>query len=266
MRYFDAHSHIHFEQFDSDRDAVVLRMKDAGVGTITVGCDAATSKKAIEFANAHENIWATVGQHPADNRAEEFDVAIYRHMAEDPKVVAIGECGLDYTRLGGDPEVEKARQKELFRAQAALAQEIGKPLMIHARPSGKDQEQNSDAHDDILEILSEFPDLRIILHFFTGSPETAERYLKQHDAYFSFSGVVTFASMYEKTVRAVPLERILVETDAPYAAPVPHRGERNEPGFVIDTLKYIAQLVGKSEEELRMQTLENVKRVFELDF
>jgi TatD DNase family protein len=240
-------------------------MKDAGVGTITVGCDAATSKKAIEFANAHENIWATVGQHPADNRAEEFDVAIYRHMAEDPKVVAIGECGLDYTRLGSDPEKEKARQKELFRAQAALAQEVGKPLMIHARSSGKDQEQNADAHDDILEILKAFPDMRIVLHFFTGSPEVARRYTAEHDAYFSFSGVVTFAPMYETTVRAVPLERILVETDAPYAAPAPHRGERNEPVFVIDTLKYVAKLRGKNEEEMSVQILKNSKEAFKID-
>ncbi len=259
VRYFDAHSHVHFEAFDQDRDATLARMKEAGVGTITVGCDQKTSREAVAFAEGNENVWATIGHHPGDNRAEEFDVAIYRAMARSPKVVVIGECGLDYYRIEVEKEVEeKKRQRAIFEQQIAFAKEVEKPLMIHCR----------DAHGDVIAYLRESFDAAqdkapAIIHFFTGTIEEARQYLEL-GCYLSFSGVVTFASMYEELVRYVPLDRILTETDSPYAAPVPHRGKRNEPIFVIDTLRYIATLRGITEEEMRVLVLKNVEEVFKV--
>jgi TatD DNase family protein len=267
IKYIDAHSHIHFPQFEQDREEVLARMKEAGVSTITVGCDRATSFAARDFAHAH-GFYATAGLHPSDNRAEPLDEEGIRELLSDERVVAVGECGLDYSRLpagkaGLEDESEKERQRDIFRRQVALAVAADKPVMIHCRASGKDSEQRTDAHDDCLAILKQFPGVRPILHFFTASPEVAARY-QELDAYFSFSGVITFASMYEKTVQAVPLDRILVETDAPYAAPVPHRGKRNEPVFAIDTLKHVALLRGIDEEVFRLQMLANMKAAFKL--
>lgn len=260
IKYFDAHSHIHFPQFAEDIGEVLARMQDAGVSTITVGCDRATSYAARDFAHAH-GLYATAGLHPSDNRAEPLDEAGIRELLKDERVVAVGECGLDYSRLEDD--AEKERQKDIFRKQVALAVEAGKPVMIHCRASGKDSEQRTDAHEDCLAILNEFPGVRPILHFFTASPEIAAQYSKL-DAYFSFSGVVTFAPMYEATVKAVPLARILVETDAPYAAPVPHRGTRNEPAYVAATLAHIAAIRGLSDEDMRQEALKNASSAFGL--
>ena len=258
LRYIDAHSHVHFPQFDEDREDVLRRMKDAGVSTITVGCDRATSFAARDFAHEY-GMYATAGLHPSDNRAEPLDEDGIRELLKDERVVAVGECGLDYSR--GADEEEKERQKDIFRRQLALAREAGKPVMIHCRASGKDSEQNTDAHEDCIAILKEFGGVRPILHFFTGSPDIARRYLEL-GAYISLSGVVTFAPMYEAMVASLPLDRILVETDAPYAAPVPHRGKRNEPVFVIDTLRHTAKIRGEDEGVFAAQILSNVQRAF----
>lgn len=264
VKYFDAHSHIHFPQYEADRDEVLARMKEAGVSTITVGCDSATSIGARDFAHAH-GLYATAGLHPSDNRKETLNEDLFRELLTDVRVVAVGECGLDYTRLGEGKEEEKKRQKDIFLRQMKLGGEAGKPVMIHCRASGKDAEQNTDAHEDAIQLIKEaqkeYPSLIPILHFFTGSPEIAKQY-EALGAYFSFSGVVTFAPMYDKTILAVPIGRILTETDAPYASPAPYRGQRNEPTFVIHTLSYIADVRGVPEEEIREQVLENVSRVF----
>lgn len=266
VKYFDAHSHIHFPQYEADRSEVLARMKDAGVSTITVGCDSATSTGARDFAHAH-GLYATAGLHPSDNRKEILNEDLFRELLQDECVVAVGECGLDYTRLGDTPREEKIRQKDIFVRQMKLAGEVGKPAMIHCRASGRDAEQNTDAHEDaialIQEVQKEYPNLVPILHFFTGSPEIAAKYASL-GAYFSFSGVVTFAPMYDKTILAVPIDRILTETDAPYASPAPYRGQRNEPSFVVHTLSYIADVRGIPEEEMRAQVLENVQRVFSI--
>lgn len=260
VRYFDAHSHVHFSQFTDDISEVLTRMREAGVSTITVGCDHITSRAARDFAHAY-GLYATAGLHPSDNRAEPLDEEGIRELLKDERVVAVGECGLDYSRLGENPDEEKERQKDVFRRQVALAVEADKPVMIHCRASGKDAEQNTDAHEDCLAILKEFPGVRPILHFFTGSPEIAAKY-STLDAYFSFSGVVTFAPMYDATILAVPVNRILTETDAPYASPAPHRGKRNEPAYVVETLNYIADTRGLPEEEMREWVLKNVQEAF----
>lgn len=251
MRYFDAHSHIHFKEFAEDIGDVLVRMSEMEVGTITVGVDSAWSAKGVEFANSHENVWATVGLHPADNRAEVFDMNVFRALAQNPKVVGIGECGLDYFRIKpGIEESEKKRQKEIFLQQINLAKEVGKPLMIHCR----------DAHEDVIAMLRE-SGVSAVIHFFTGSLEEARQYLEL-GCHLSFSGVVTFAPMYEELLRVVPMDRILTETDAPYATPVPLRGKRNEPSFVPYTLAHIAKVKGIPEEDMRLQVLENVSRAF----
>ena len=266
IRYFDAHSHIHFPQYETDRDEVLARMKEVGVSTVTVGCDSETSKLARDFAHAHD-LYATVGLHPSDNRAEPLDEELFRELLKDKRVVAVGECGLDYFRFGENVEEEKARQKDIFLRQMKLAGEAGKPVMIHCRASGKDTEQNVDAHEDaialIAEVQKEYPNLIPILHFFTGSPEIAKKY-EALGAYFSFSGVITFAPMYDKTVASVPIDRILSETDAPYASPAPYRGKRNEPSFVVHTLSHIADIRGIPEEEMRLKVLSNTQRVFKI--
>lgn len=268
IRYFDAHSHIHFPQFEADRSEVLARMTEAGVSTVTVGCDSATSVLARDFAHAHD-LYATAGLHPSDNRAEPLNEELFRELLKDERVVAVGECGLDYFRFGENEEEEKARQKDIFLRQMKLAGEAGKPVMVHCRASGKDSEQKSDAHEDaitlIAEVQEEYPNLIPILHFFTGSPEIAKRY-EVLGAYFSFSGVITFAPMYDKTVLSVPIDRILSETDAPYASPAPYRGKRNEPSFVVHTLSYIAGIRGIPEEEMRVQVLSNAERVFRVSF
>lgn len=260
IRYFDAHSHIHFPEYEGDVEDVLFRMKEAEASTITVGCDTATSKAARDFAHWH-GIYATAGLHPSDNRAEPLNEDVFRELLKDERVVAVGECGLDYYRLGDSPEREKERQKDIFRRQIALSVEAQKPVMIHCRATPPDNAQHTDAHEDTLSILKDFPEVRPILHFFTGSPEIAARY-GAFDAYFSFSGVVTFAPMYGSTVAAVPLNRILTETDAPYAAPAPYRGKRNEPAFVVATLAHIADIRGLPEEEMRDRVLRNAEAAF----
>ncbi len=268
VRYFDAHSHIHFPQYAEDRDEVLARMKEAGVSAVVVGTDVVTSGEAVEFAEK-SGLYATVGLHPSDTHDETIDISAYKILAESRVVVAIGECGLDYSRIEGNAEVEKSRQKDIFLQQLKLAGEIGKPAMIHCRASGKDSEQNTDAHEDaitlIVDVQKEYPNLIPILHFFTGSHEIAQRYAEL-GGYFSFSGVVTFAPMYDKTVASVPLERILTETDAPYASPAPYRGKRNEPSFVVHTLSHIADVRGIPESEMREQVLMNTQAAFGILF
>lgn len=250
FKYFDSHTHLHLGELAEDRVGVLQRMNEVSVGAVTVGVDLASSKEAVKFANEN-NVYATIGQHPSDNHLEVFDAEVYRALASDPRVVAIGECGLDYFRVEvGKEEEERARQKEIFKKQIVFAKEIGKPLMIHCRS----------AHEDMIAMLTEAKHPAII-HFFTGSVEEAKQYIDL-GCFLSLSGVVTFAPMYEELVRFIRVDRILVETDAPYAAPVPYRGKRNEPSFVTYTLAHIAKLKSMEEEALRLQVLSNVEKAF----
>ena len=170
MKFFDAHCHIQLPQFDADREDVLARMESGGFGAVIIGTDFTSSREAVELAETREFLWAAIGLHPHDNIAEEFDTASYRELAADPKVVAIGECGLDYFR-SGTTEGEHDAQKKRFAAHIELALEVGKPLMIHCR----------EAHDDMLVMLKDYmdnhPDLKVIIHFFTGTAELAKHYL-----------------------------------------------------------------------------------------
>ena len=255
MKYFDVHSHFNLSQFDADRDQVIEQMEEAGVGTICVGTSLETSKLAIEITEKSNNIWACVGQHPTDTK-DDFFADEFRSLLKHPKVVAIGECGLDYYRNGSD-EI-KAFERNLFMEQITLAIEIGKPLMIHARPS----QGSMDAYMDVIAMLkAQAEHIHPHFHFYVGDLVVTKAAL-DIGATFSFDGPITFARDYDEVISYLPLEAIMAETDAPYAAPAPYRGQRNLPQYVRGIVAKLAQIRGISEEEMRVATLANTKRVF----
>lgn len=259
--YIDIHSHLNDPRFNDDRNDVLARMRSAHVSTIVVGTDRKMSEDAIALAETNPDIWATIGLHPTDNHIEDFDEVLYQKMAEHPRVVAIGECGLDYYWPEHDKwpigEVEeKKRQRELFEKQIAIAKKVDKPLMIHGRPT----KGSMDAYEDIIEILRG-SDVHGNVHFFVGDVSIAKQFL---DIGFtmSFTGVITFTHDYDEVIKYIPLSNIMSETDAPYVAPVPHRGERNEPAYVIETVKVIAGIRDESENKVRAEIMQNAERVF----
>ncbi len=283
IRYFDAHTHVQFKAFDSDYKEVVKRAGDAGVGMVNVGTQKDTSHRALELAREYDNLYAAVGLHPIHtsesyhdteelgdspeakgftSRGEDFDYEYYKKLALDERVVAIGECGLDYFRVEDGESETKERQRRAFAEQVKLARDVGKPLMIHARSSAG----TDDAYEDLLSILKEagFPG-KVIFHFYAGSLPMAEKLLGAPyggETYFTFGGVVTFVRDYDKIIKMIPPDKILSETDAPYVAPVPYRGKRNEPVYVIEVVKKLTEIKNILEEEMRMQILKNVEAVF----
>ncbi len=264
MKYIDSHSHIQMREFDSDRDAVLSRMQDEDVGAIVVGVDYESSRAAVALAEKHDFLWATVGLHPHDNVREIFDKEAYRALAAHPKVVAIGECGLDYSRIKNQELRIKDEQKEKFRQQVALAAEMGKPLMLHCRPS----RDSADAYEDVLDILITNYQLPITkprgnVHFFAGTSDIAEKFFALGFT-VSFTGVITFANQYDEVIKNAPLENILSETDCPFVAPVPYRGKRNEPVYVKEVVKRITEIRGEDETVVASALVANAKRVFNL--
>lgn len=274
-RLIDVHTHTQFAAFKKDQDIIIKRALDVGIWMVNVGTQKDTSKAAIDFAHKYDGVFATVGLHPIhteksyhdpqelgtsdeDNGfiscGENFDYDIYKNLAGDPKVVAIGECGLDYYRLTEDT---KEKQAEVFIKQIKLAQEIKKPLMIHCRNAFADLIQLLTFH---FQLLASTPG---VCHFFTGSKEDAEK-LVDLGFSFSFGGVITFAREYEKLIKFIPLDRILLETDAPYVAPIAHRGKRNEPLYVEEVAQKIAKILDKDFEEVASVTTENAIRIFRL--
>lgn len=263
-QYFDIHSHLNDSRFTIDLDEVLLRMRETGTKSIIVGTDLEMSKHAIRLAEANTDLWATIGLHPTDNDKEEFDSNLYDKMAAHPRVVAVGECGLDYywpehdAWPKGDVE-EKSRQRELFEKQIAVAEKAGKPLMIHGRPT----KGSMDAYEDVLTILAEHPSVIGNIHFFVGNIDIARRFLDRGFT-MSYTGVLTFSGDYDEVVRFLPLDRIMSETDAPYVAPKAMRGKRNEPSFVSETVKRIAEIKGEDEDKVKAALVENAFRVFKL--
>jgi TatD DNase family protein len=276
--FFDAHSHMHDTAYTHDVSEVITEMKGYGVGTITVGTDYNLSKEAVLLAETYPHIYASIGLHPADNVKETFDEEKFEELlSSSKKIVAIGECGLDYhyiehffekdsqeKNISHSKEDEKVRQQKEFKAQIAFAVKHNLPLMLHGRPSKK----SMDAYEDMLAILEDEKKkhgtrLRGNAHFFVGSIEIAKRFI---DIGFtmSFSGVITFAKEYDDVVRYVPLTMILAETDSPYATPAPFRGKRNSPMYVQEVVARIAVLRNEPLEEVRMRILENTKNMFSI--
>ncbi len=260
-KYFDIHSHINFSKFDNDRDEVIDRMRSEDVWAIVVGTDLKTSKEVVELAEKNENVYATVGLHPDDNKKENFNKDDYKELVKNKKVVAVGECGLDYFRLNGN-EDDKKRQKSNFIKQIEFALENNLPLMLHFRPSG----ESMDAYEDGLEILSGYKKehgdkLRGNSHFFAGNLEIAKRFVEIGFT-LSFTGVITFADSYDEIIREIPLESIMSETDCPFVAPVPHRGRRCEPIHVKEVVKRIAEIRGENIEKVQDVLVNNAFRMF----
>lgn len=275
--YIDIHGHVNFDDYDADREEVIKRAADAGVGMITVGTDIETSKKAIELAEMHENMWATVGIHPneleksigsgpprkAHRAGDQDDFQELRRLALHPKVVAIGECGLEY--FHSKPSDIPA-QIEAFERHIAIANEIKKPLMLHVRNGKKKGDTavtGDDAYRDALDILRKSAKVPFNFHFFAGTIENMKEVFELGGA-VSFTGVLTFTKDYDELIKAAPLESLMTETDCPYVAPVPHRGKRNEPAHVIEVTKAIARIRGGDEETVRTALLANAFKFFGL--
>lgn len=262
MKYFDAHCHVQFPHYDEDRAALLAAMEQEGVGGLVVGVDEKSSEAALETVRSSGSLWASVGLHP--NSAHEFSgIELYRQLAKDPRVVAIGECGLDNYRPE-DPSVTKAKQREVFEAHVALAGELGKSLMIHSRPA----KGTSDAYNDLIDILTsakrEYGDsFRGNIHFFVGGIEEARKFIEL-DFTLSFTAVLTFARDYDDVVRFAPLTHILSETDSPYVAPAPNRGRRNDPRAVIKVVEAIAGIRNEDLEKVRGDILRNSQKLFKL--
>ena len=261
MKYFDAHAHVQFPAFDEDREEILQGMQDAELGAIMVGVDYASSERAITLVENRGDLYASVGLHPNDNTTEVFDIEKYRTLAAHPKVVAIGECGLDYYR---QEESDKERQKELFLKHIDITTSLRKPLIIHARPTKGTQ----NAYQDLIEILTEqkvkhgdrlFGDV----HFFVGGVEEAQKLIALGFT-LSFTAVLTFTKDYDEVIRSVPLSSIISETDAPYVAPEGRRGTRNDPLAAIDVVAAIARIRGEEEDAVRKAVLSNAQRVFRL--
>lgn len=267
MQYFDAHTHVNFAAYGDDREETIQRARDAGVGMNVVGTQLDTSREAVALAEAHDTVWATIGLHPVHtaksyhdekelgeggkefvSRGEVFDMKAYEEMGRMPRVIAVGECGLDYYRV--DKET-KGVQTETFVQQVELANRLGKPLMLHIRQ----------AYDDALEIIKAYAKVRGDVHFFAGDWEVAKKFLELGFT-LSFTGVITFTHDYDEVVKNAPLDMLLSETDAPYVTPVPHRGKRNEPVYVQHVVSRIAEIRGEDEEAVRAQIMANTRRVF----
>jgi TatD DNase family protein len=255
--YIDSHAHIEGKEFDADREAVIQRALDAGVETIVCvgnGEVAADSHAAaFRLAEHYPFIYTTVGVHPHEARL--FDDNLYAQLmklSEHPKVIAWGEIGLDYHYDNSPREV----QREAFRKQLRMARERGLPVSIHTR----------EAEADTLAILDEEwkgSGLGGVIHCFTGTPAFAAAAVDL-GFYVSFSGVVTFKKAEElrETARSLPLDRVLIETDSPFLAPIPYRGRRNEPAYVVETARAIAELRGVAAQEIGRATSENFDRLF----
>ncbi len=270
VKYIDAHCHIQFEQYKEDDVELLERMRDEGVAGVVVGVDRESSKKAITLSEKYEHLYASVGLHPNRIDQELFNEAEYRELTKSLKVVAIGECGLDYFRPSKVNDEVKNKQKKVLQRHVELAAELDKPLIIHARPSSAKATEGRPSYDaywDLIEILKEakreHPKLRGDIHFFVGGLAEAHT-LTALGFTISFTAVITFARDYDAVIRAVPLTSILSETDAPYVAPVSRRGERNDPLAVVDIVAKIAEIRGEPLETVRAGLLANAKRLFAL--
>lgn len=262
IKYVDAHCHIQFEQYARDETEIIGRMQENGIAGIVVGVDYESSKRAITLAAAHEHLFASVGLHPNRVAHEPFDTDAFRALAAHPKVVAIGECGLDYFRPAEVNDGVKNKQKETLRKHIALAAKLDKPLIIHSRPS----KGTMDAYHDLTEILKKAKtnrNLRGDIHFFVGGLREAQALIALNFT-VSFTAVITFARDYDAVIRAVPFASILCETDAPYVAPVSRRGKRNDPLAVQDVVAKIAEIRGEDFEIVRQTLLANAERLFAL--
>ena len=250
---FDTHAHYDAGQFSADRDQVLSALPSQGVRlVVNPGCDIPSSRMAVELAEKYPFLYAAVGLHPEElEGAALSDLDEIRALAAHPRVVAIGEIGLDYYWV--KDEEGRRKEQDFFRAQLALARELDLPVIVHDR----------EAHGDSLDIVKEFPGVRGVFHCYSGSVEMA-RELVELGWMLSFTGVLTYhnARKAVEVAQAIPLDRLMIETDSPYMAPVPHRGKRNHSGYVLHVCEKLAELKGISMEECARITLDNGCRFF----
>jgi len=251
---FDTHAHYDDAAFDPDRDAVLRSLPEAGVsGVLDPGCSVESSRAALALAERYEFVWAAAGIHPEECAgASDADFEAVRALCAHPKVLAVGEIGLDYY---GDRNPPREEQKAVFRRQMALARELDLPVLIHDR----------EAHGDTLAIVREFPGVRGVFHCFSGSPELAAELLAR-GWYLGFDGPVTYknARRAPEVAAITPPDRILVETDSPYLAPVPNRGHRNDSTNLRWIVEKLAEWKGLAPSELEAITERNAKQFFGL--
>lgn len=250
----DTHAHVHFPEFAGHVDAVVERAKQSGVGKIiTVGVNIDDSAAAVAMAERFDHVYATLGLHPHDAEFDHPAEAIrgLRVLATHPKVVAIGECGLDYSRPGKG----RYEQEGVFRAQIELAIEHDLPMVWHVR----------DAFPDFFEIIDDYPDVRGIMHCFTSTRADIEQAVSR-GFYIALNGIMTFTKLdwQLEAARAVPLDRLVLETDCPYLAPVPLRGRVNEPAYMAHTAEFLASLRDESLAAIEYATSNNAIRLLRL--
>lgn len=251
-KVFDSHAHLDAEQFDDDREALFISLIDEISGMVNPGCDTESSLKAISYAEKYDFVYAAVGWHPQEvARMKDEDLQLLMEMTKHPKVVAIGEIGLDYYY---DEDAPRPLQRQRLLEQMEIARSSGLPVILHDR----------DAHGDMLEIFrTEGKGLKGVFHCYSGSLETAKELLKL-GFYLGFGGTSTFknAAKVREVLKYAPLDRILFETDSPYLAPVPNRGKRNNPAYTALVVKNAALVREESEELLIEKSIENVKNLF----
>ncbi len=251
---FDSHAHYDDEDFDGDREQVLKEIKEAGViGVINCGSSLKGLEMSVKLAEGHDFVYAAAGIHPEN--ASEFNESVKKRiceLAEDKKIVAIGEIGLDYYWEENPP---REVQRSVFRAQMNIAREFNLPVIIHDR----------EAHGDTLEILKEFPEVSGVVHCFSGSVEFSKECIKL-GYYIGVTGVVTFKNsrVIKEVIKELPLDRLLVETDCPYMAPTPHRGKRNQSNYISFIIDAISEVTGKSRREIEEITIFNTKNLFNL--
>jgi TatD DNase family protein len=280
--FIDTHAHVNFAAFKDDADSVIRYALDNSVWMILVGSEFKTSNRALNYANRYDRgVYAAVGMHPIHleealveddsgdykfvSRAEEFSYDNYEKLAKFPKVVAIGEIGLDYYHLNPekDPRLLKQQQQEVFIQQLLLARRLNLPVIIHCRQ----------AHDDLLAILKDFkqdykdliPKDRPwgVVHCFSGNEDLAWQYFSL-GLYISFTGLITFSKQWDDLIRKAPLEKIMIETDCPYMTPEPYRGQRNEPMLVQYVAQRMAEIRNSDIESIAEATTYNAKNLFRL--
>lgn len=251
---FDTHAHMDDGAFDADREELLASLPGKGIGLLmNPGCSLTSSQNACTLARRYDYIYAAVGSHP--DAADEVDTVVleeYRKLCKgNPKVKAIGEIGLDYHY----EDIPRDIQQKAFRFQMALAKERKLPVIVHER----------EAHEDGCKIVAEFPEVTGVFHCYSGSAEMA-KWLVSRGWYIGFTGVLTFKNARKavETAQAIPLDRIVLETDCPYMSPEPFRGKRNDPGRLYRMAEKLAQIRGLSVEEVHAVTLENGKRLYRI--
>ena len=250
---FDTHAHLNDSAFDDDRDALIAGLRDRGVGFVmNAGCSLQSSKECIALAEKYPFLYASVGSHPdaADEVCEEL-METYLQMSRHPKVKAIGEIGLDYYYEDFDRQI----QLRAFRMQMELARQADLPVIVHER----------DAHGDGMDVVREFPDVTGVFHCYSGEAEMA-RQLVDKGWYIGFTGVLTFKNARKavSTAQAIPIERIVLETDCPYMSPEPYRGKRNDPGRLPYMAQKLAEIRNLPVEEIIKITTQNAKRLYRI--